>query len=42
MRRTGVGAVVGSAAAVAHKVMIEHANVAMLKFTGILKLKDKA
>jgi hypothetical protein len=41
-RTTGVDAVVGSAAAVAHEVMIEHANVAMLKLTGILKLKDKA
>ncbi len=39
---TGVGAVVGSAVAVAHEVMIERANVAMLKLTGILKLKDKA
>jgi hypothetical protein len=38
----GVSAVVGSAAAVAHEVMIECANVAMLKLTGILKLKDKA
>jgi hypothetical protein len=38
----GVGAVVGSAAAVAHDVMIERANVTMLKLTGILKLKDKA
>jgi hypothetical protein len=39
-RATGVGAVVGSAATVAPEVMIEHANVAMLKLTGILKLKD--
>ncbi len=39
---TGVGAVVGSSAAVAHEVMIERANVAMLKLTEILKLKDKA
>ncbi len=41
-RTTGVGAVVGPAAGVAPEVMIEHANVAMLKLTGILKLKDKA
>jgi hypothetical protein len=39
---TGVGAVVGSEAAVAHEVMIKRANVAMLKLTGVLKLKDKA
>ncbi len=39
---TGVGAVVGSVAAVAHEVMIERTNVAMLKLTRILKLKDKA
>ncbi len=39
---TGVSAVVRSVVAVAHEVMTEHANVAMLKFTGILKLKDKA
>ncbi len=38
----GVGAVVGSAAGVAPEVMIERANAAMLKLTGILKLKDKA
>jgi hypothetical protein len=41
-RAAGVGAVVGSAASVAPEVMIERANVAMLKLTGILKLKDKA
>jgi hypothetical protein len=39
---TGVGAVVRSAVAVAHEVMIECKNVAMLKLTGILKSKDKA
>jgi hypothetical protein len=39
---TSVGAVVGSAAVVAHEVMIECANVAMLKLTGILKSKDRA
>jgi hypothetical protein len=38
----GVDAVIGSAASVAPEVMIEHANVAMLKLTGILKSKDKA
>ncbi len=38
----GHGAVVGSAAGVAPEVMIECANVEMLKLTGILKLKDKA
>jgi hypothetical protein len=36
----GVGAVVGSAGAVAPEVMIERANVAMLKLTEILKSKD--
>ncbi len=36
-RAAGVGAVVGSAAGVAPEVMIERANVAMLKLTGILK-----
>ncbi len=41
-RATGVGVVVGLVAAVAHEVMIEHPNVAMLKLTGILKSKDKA
>jgi hypothetical protein len=41
-RAAGHGAVVGSAAGVAPEVMIEHANVAMLKLTGILKSKDKA
>ncbi len=41
-RPAGVGAVVGSAAGVAPEVMIERANVAILKLTGILKLKDKA
>ncbi len=41
-RNAGDGAVVGSAAGVAPEVMIEHANVAMLKLTGILKLKDEA
>jgi hypothetical protein len=39
---TGVNAVVGSGAGVASEVMFEHANVAMLKLTGILKLKNKA
>ncbi len=38
----GVGAVVGSVAGVAPEVMLELANVAMLKLTGILKSKDKA
>ncbi len=38
----GVGAVVGSVVGVAPEVIIEHANVAMPKLTGILKLKDKA
>ncbi len=38
----GVGAVVRSAAGVAPEVMIEHANFAMLKLTGILESKDKA
>ncbi len=41
-RAAGVGAVVGSVAGVTPEVMIEHANVAMLELTGILKLKDKA
>ncbi len=41
-RAAGHGAVVGSVAGVAPEVMIEHANVAMLKLTGILKLKNKA
>ncbi len=41
-RAAGVGAVVGSAAGVASEVMFERANVAMLKLTGILKLKNKA
>jgi F0F1-type ATP synthase assembly protein I len=41
-RVAGVSAVVGSVAGVAPEVMFEHANVAMLKLTGILKLKDKA
>jgi hypothetical protein len=41
-RAAGIGTSVGSAAAVAHEVMIEQANVAMLKLTGILKSKDKA
>ncbi len=41
-RAAGVGAVVGSAVGVAPEVMIEHANVAMLKLTEILKSKDKA
>jgi len=39
-RAAGVGAVVGSATSVAPAVMIERANVAMLKLTGILKSKD--
>ncbi len=38
----GVGAVVGSAVGVSLEVMFEHANVAMLKLTAILKSKDKA
>ncbi len=42
LRAADVGAVVGSAAGVAPEVMFECANVAMLKLTGILKLKDKA
>ncbi len=41
-RTAGVGAVVGSAAGVAPEVMIERANFAILKLTGILKSKDKA
>jgi hypothetical protein len=41
-RAAGVGAVVGLAAGVAPEVMFEHANVAMLKLTGILTSKDKA
>jgi hypothetical protein len=41
-RAAGHGAVVGSMAGVAPEVMIEHANVAMLKLTGILKSKNKA
>jgi hypothetical protein len=41
-RAAGLGAVVGSAAGVAPEVMFERANVAILKLTGILKLKDKA
>ena len=36
----GVDAVVRSAGAVAPEVMIERANVEMLKLTGILKSKD--
>ncbi len=39
-RAAGVGAVVGSATSVDPEVMIERANVAMLKLTGILKSKD--
>ena len=39
-RAAGVGAAVGSATSVAPEVMIERANVAMLKLTGILKSKD--
>ncbi len=38
----GVGAVVGSGVGVVSEVMFEHANVAMLKLTGILKSKNKA
>ncbi len=41
-RAACVGAVVGSAVVVAPEVMIERANVSMLKLTGILKMKDKA
>jgi hypothetical protein len=41
-RAAGVGAVVESAVGVAPEVMIERANVAMIKLTGVLKLKDKA
>ncbi len=41
-RIKGVSAVVGSAVGVAPEVMFEHANVAMLKLTGIFKSKDKA
>ncbi len=41
-RAAGHGAVVGSAVGVAPEVMIERANVAMLKLTGILKSKNKA
>ncbi len=41
-RAAGVGAVVGSAAGVAPDVMIERANAAMIKLTGILKSEDKA
>ena len=37
---TTVGAVIGTAA-IAPKVMIERANVAMLKLIGILKSKEK-
>ncbi len=40
-RAAGVSAVVGSAASVASEMMFERANVAMLKLTGILKLKNK-
>jgi hypothetical protein len=40
-RAADVGAVLGSAASVAPEVMFERANVAMLKLTGIFKLKDK-
>ena len=39
-RATTVGAVIGMAA-IAPEVMIERANVAMLKLTGILKSKEK-
>ncbi len=38
----GHGAVVGSAVGVAPEVLIEGANVAMLKLTGIFKSKNKA
>ncbi len=38
----GDRAVVGAGAGVASEVMFERANVAMLKLTGILKLKNKA
>jgi hypothetical protein len=41
LHAAGVGAVIGLAAGVAPEVMIEHANVAMLKLTGILQTKDK-
>ena len=39
-RATTVGAVMGTAA-IAPEVMIERANVAMMKLTGILKSKEK-
>jgi hypothetical protein len=41
-RATSVGAMIGTAGIIAPEVMIEQANVAMLKLTGILKSKDKA
>jgi hypothetical protein len=37
---TTVGTVIGTAA-IAPKVMIEQANVAMMKLTGVLKSKEK-
>ena len=40
-RATTVGADIGTAAMIAPKVMIEQANVAMMKLTGILKSKEK-
>ena len=39
-RATTVGAVIGTAA-IAPEVMIERANVAMMKLTGILRTKEK-
>jgi hypothetical protein len=39
-RATTIGAMTG-VAAMAPEVMVEHANVAMMKLTGILKSKDK-
>ncbi len=41
LRASSVGAMIGTAG-IAPEVMIERANMAMLKLTGILKSKDKA
>ena len=41
-RASTVGMMVGSLVGIAPEVMIERANVAMLKLNGILKAKDKA
>jgi hypothetical protein len=38
---TTVGVVIGTAAMITPEVMIERANVAMMKLTGILKSKEK-